>query len=124
MPDPFMSLRSSFPRTERVDDTQAARVEHVLGVGRSALALSGLVAIYFDPTEPARFASLTYSILVAYAVSSAVILAWLQRISRLKPSHSYSLHALDILFASIVTFLSDGPGSPLFLFFLFVVAAS
>src|SRR5262245_19874046 len=124
MPDLVMRLRSSFLRTERVDDTQAARVEHVLAIGRAYLTAAGLLAIYLDATEPARFASLTYSVLLAWLVYSLAVVWWLRRGARVTARLTFAFHVIDMLLASLVTFLSDGPGSPLFLYFVFVVSAS
>src|SRR5262245_44866603 len=119
-----MRLTSSFLRTHRTDETQIARQEHALAIGRAFLTVSGLFAIYMDATEPARFAGLTYAVLLIYAIYSLLIVGLIGRVRRLTTRHTYVVHALDVLFASLLTFLSDPQGSPLFLFFLFVVAAS
>jgi signal transduction histidine kinase len=102
----------------------APRLERVLAVGRAFLTVTGLAAIYLDPTEPARLAPLTYGILMAYATYSVVVLVWVHRGARMGPTHGPILQAADILWTSALTFVSDGPGSPFFLFFLFVVASS
>ena len=93
-------------------------------MGRAFLATTGLGAIYLDPTEPARFATLMYALLAGYAVYSLAILA-VDRIGLLVTARSaHALHAIDILWASALTFFSEGPLSPFFLFFLFVLLAA
>ena len=102
----------------------AARVERVLAVGRAFLTVTGLIAIYLDPTEPARLREVTYGVLFAYAVFSLAVLAFLNSTARVRPMHGHVLHGLDILWTSALTFVSEGPVSPFFLFFLFVVLAA
>jgi signal transduction histidine kinase len=96
-----------------------------LAVGRAFLTVSGFVAIYLDPTEPARLREITYGVLLGYALYSLAVLAYVHRGSaRLTPRHGRVLHGLDILWTSALTFVSQGPVSPFFLFFLFVVLAA
>jgi hypothetical protein len=56
------------------------RVEKIIAVARVYMAVAGLVAVYFDPTEPTRFTALTYSLLVAYAGYSFGVLALVGRV--------------------------------------------
>jgi signal transduction histidine kinase len=102
----------------------AARTERVLAVGRAFLTVTGLIAIYLDPTEPARLREVTYSVLLAYAVYSLAVLAYVNGTARLTPVHGQVLHGLDIFWTSALTFVSEGPVSPFYLFFLFVVLAA
>jgi signal transduction histidine kinase len=101
-----------------------ARTERVLAVGRAFLTVTGLIAIYLDPTEPARLREVTYSVLLAYAVYSVAVLAYVNGTARLTPVHGRVLHGLDIFWTSALTFVSEGPVSPFYLFFLFVVLAA
>jgi len=102
----------------------AERLERVLAVGRAFLTVTALVAIYIDPAEPARLRAFTYGVLLAYATYSLAVLLYVHRATRLTPRHTYTLHGLDILWTAGLTFVSQGPISPFFLFFLFVVLAS
>ena len=103
---------------------QAARTEGVLAVGRAFLTVTALVAIYLDPTEPARLREVTYGVLLAYAIYSLAALAYVNGVARATGRHGLILHGLDILWTSALTFVSEGPVSPFFLFFLFVVLAA
>jgi signal transduction histidine kinase len=96
----------------------------VLAVGRAFFTVTALVAIYLDPTEPSRLATVTYVVLCAYALYSLIVLALVHFAIRLAPAHGVLLHAGDILWGSVLTFVSEGPVSPFFLFFLFVVLAA
>jgi signal transduction histidine kinase len=111
--DPYRSMARQTPRLERI-----------LAVGRAFLAVSALAAIYFDPTEPARFATLTYALLAAYAVYSLIVLLSVQQLLGLGAPAVRVLHGIDILWAAAITFFSQGPVSPFFLFFLFVLLAA
>ena len=106
------------------DRRPTARLERVLAVGRAFLTASALGAIYLDPTQPARLAGLTYSVLAAYVLYSLVVLFYVHRAQHLGPTHTWYLHGFDILWTSALTFVSEGPVSPFFLFFLFVVLAA
>lgn len=115
---------SSFLGEYRLDRRQVARLERILAVGRVYLTISALVAIYLDPTEPSRFAALTYALLSTYAAYSIVVLIAIRSRRQLPPSATYALHGVDIAWAAALTFFSEGPISPFFLFFLFVVVAA
>jgi len=115
---------SAFPHGYRDSGPLAARTERVLAVGRVFLTTVGFVAIYLDPTEPSRLAGAAYGVLAGYATYSFVVLALVYRAQRLSSVQANTLHALDVLWTSALTLASDGPVSPFFLFFLFVLLAS
>src|ERR1700704_5455934 len=117
-------VTSPFLRNYRPEGRPAARLERVLAIGRAFLTVSGLVAIYVDPTQPARLAELTYAVLFGYALYSLIVLAFVHRATRLAPRDGEILHGIDILWTALLTFVSSGPVSPFFLFFLFVVLAA
>lgn len=102
----------------------AARVERVLAVGRAFLTVTACLAIYIDPTEPARLREITYAVLFSYAAYSVGVLIYIHAASRVTSRHRLTLHGLDVLWTSALTFVSQGPVSPFFLFFVFVVVAS
>ena len=112
------------PAGHRSTGRSSARTERVLAVGRAFLTVTGLIAIYLDPTEPARLREVTYTVLLGYAVYSLAVLAYVNGTARLTPAHGLVLHGLDVLWTSALTFVSEGPVSPFFLFFLFVVLAA
>jgi len=117
-------LSSPFLRDYRSEGRPAARQERVLAIGRAFLTVIGLVAIYVEPTSPARLAELTYAVLFGYTVYSFIVLAFVHRATRLAPRDGEILHGIDILWTAALTFVTSGPTSPFFLFFLFVVLAA
>lgn len=124
MPAEAMQLTSSFLASYRAERQPAGRLEYVLAIARTFLAVTGFIAISLDPTEPAGLAQVSYTVLAGYALYSIVVLVLLRRASAVRSSHSRLLHALDILWVGALTFASDGPVSPFYLFFLFVVLAA
>src|SRR4051812_44872499 len=117
-------LTSPFLRHYRSEGRPAARLERVLAIGRAFLTVTGLIAIYVEPTTPARLSELTYAVLFGYTLYSLIVLAFVYRAPRLAPRDGEILHGIDILWTVALTFVSSGPVSPFFLFFLFVVLAS
>ncbi len=107
-----------------IASAEAQRTEQVLATARAFLATSGLVAIYFDPTEPTRYAGIAYGLMLAYAAQSLVLMLWL----RLWPQATLRLrlvaHGVDVLFAGLLTLFTEGANSPLYVFFLFVLLAA
>ena len=119
-----MRLSSAFLRDYRSIGPPPGQLERVLAVGRAFLTISGLVAIYLDPTEPSRLRAVTYGVLFAYAVYSVGVLIYVHRSPQLTRLHGRMFHGLDIVWTSALTFVSEGPVSPFFLFFLFVLLAA
>ena len=103
---------------------EVQRTETVLATARAVLAIASLVAIYFDPTEPSRYARLAYFSLVIYVLHSLVILVLLRVRQEYKPRFSLVLHGVDIFWPAYITLFTEGPNSPFFLFFLFVLLAA
>jgi len=93
--------------------------ERTLATARVALALSSLFAIWIDPAEPARFAQVTYSlhwVYVAYSIGLAVFTWTLWTGGNRLP---FVTHAFDIVAFSIFQYLTLGPSSPFFVYFIF-----
>jgi signal transduction histidine kinase len=109
---------------QKADTRPIARLERVLAVGRAFLTVSALTAIYLDPSQPARLAAVTYAVLAGYAVYSLIVLVYVHRTPRLNVTHGQVLHGFDVLWTAALTFVSEGPVSPFFLFFLFVVLSA
>lgn len=124
-----MSTRAG--RTQYLDQflsslvpAEAQRVERVLASARTFLAISSLVAIYLDPTEPSRYASMAYGLLAAYVVHSALIWVLLQVRQESTPAFRLIVHAIDVLWPALISFFTTGPNSPFFVFNIFVLLAA
>ncbi len=102
------------------DYTPHARAERIIAAGRFVLAASSLMAVYLEPTSPARFQRATYGLLLIYtlyALALAVV-AWRATIP---PSRRWRLflHLFDLALFSVFVYLTEGPASPFFLYFIF-----
>ncbi|HEX4348724.1 MAG TPA: histidine kinase [Vicinamibacterales bacterium] len=100
-----------------------AEKERVIAAARVALAVASLFAVWLDPAEPARYAETVYSLHVVYVVYSLVLAAimWSRATWRFPVSARLPLatHVSDIIFVSILQYLTLGPSSPFFLYFQF-----
>ncbi len=106
-----------------VDRDDQRRIERVLASARVFLAVSGLLAIYLDPTEPTRYSHFAYGLVVSYVLYGVAVWALLRRFPEFVPSFIW-MHAVDMLFPAVFTMITEGPNSPFFLFFVFVLTAA
>ena len=61
------------------DEDDRVRVERVISFARLLVSAIALLAIWLDPTEPARYASLTYTLAGLYTAASLAAVVWLRR---------------------------------------------
>jgi signal transduction histidine kinase len=100
------------------------RSGRVISLARFVLAGVFLFAIWMDPSQPSRYASQAYAILIGYLAAAALYLAvtwndwW--RESRLAPA----AHVVDILLFGVMVFLTEGYTSPFFTFFVFIILSA
>jgi len=107
-----------FGRALQTEDAESVDARMVAFM-RCLLAYSALTIIYFDPTEPARLAELTYALLSAYAIYGTILAGsiWLRRPligSRARPW-------ADVLCCALLIGLTDGTNSIFFHFFFFAI---
>lgn len=99
--------------------TPQARAERLIAAGRFILALSSLTAVYLEPSTPAQYQRATYALLVIYTIYALLTagVAWRSPV----PSARWRLvsHALDLVLFSVFVYLTEGPASPFFLYFVF-----
>lgn len=107
------------PQTVTPEYAPHARAERLIALGRFILAASSLLAVYLEPSTPARYQEQTYTILVVYTIYAAamVILAWRRPIPA--PRWRLVSHVADLVLFSIFIYLTEGPASPFFLYFVF-----
>jgi signal transduction histidine kinase len=101
-----------------------AREERVLAGARVFLAVASLAAIYMDPTEPRRWATVAYALMVAYALHSLFVWAYIRVRPAFSPGFPLFLHGIDLLWPATITIFSEGPNSPFFFFFFFVLLSA
>jgi signal transduction histidine kinase len=97
--------------------------EQLVALARFAFAGFAYLAIYLDPSQPARNSEITYAILFAYFLYSGaltVIAFWLP----LREEVKWGVHIIDIVTFSVLMHFTDGPTSPFFVFFTFALLAA
>jgi signal transduction histidine kinase len=95
------------------------RTERLVAAGRAVLAAASLLAVWFDPSTPAAYAELTYSLLALYLVYalSLTLLVWIVDLSEAR--FGLATHAVDLPIFGLFMYLTEGPNSPFFVYFLF-----
>jgi signal transduction histidine kinase len=86
---------------------------------RLILALSALLIIYIDPSEPDRFVAITYGALIIYSLYSALLYFLSVRRSPRLPNRI--AHWVDVGCFLILVALSSGTSSIFFFFFFFAI---
>jgi signal transduction histidine kinase len=95
------------------------RAERTIAAARVALAIASLFAIWIDPAEPARFAQLTYTLHWMYVSYSAALALFTWTVWRGGTQLPFVTHAFDIIAFSVFQYLTLGPSSPFFVYFIF-----
>jgi signal transduction histidine kinase len=96
-----------------------SRAERLIAVGRVALAVSSLFAVWLDPTEPTKYAQVAYALLVFYVFYSAVIAAVVLRSDAPPNRQRLFTQIFDFTFFSLFIYLTAGPASPFLIYFVF-----
>jgi signal transduction histidine kinase len=89
-----------------------------------ALAAVFLLAVWLDPSEPAAHAQLTYSLLAGYLGYSLLIIAVLEFSDREIDRLGLISHLIDIPAFTAFIYLTQGPTSPFFVYFVFSLLAA
>jgi len=87
------------------------------------LAVSALVAIQMDPTELGHSWA-AYGLFVFYLANGILILMLLRRRQQSTAGFRLLVHTADIVWPALISIFSEGPRTPFFLFFVFVLAAA
>jgi signal transduction histidine kinase len=93
--------------------------ERLVNLTRFVLALSALIIIYVDPSEPDRLVKITYTTLALYTVYSAFVYFLSRR--RQSPFRGTPLYWIDVAWYVVLVSLSSGTNSLFFFFFFFVI---
>lgn len=100
------------------------RAERLIATGRMVLAAFFLLAIWLDPSEPSRYARLTYGILAVYLAYSLILGAVTLR-RRFTMGHlQIATHGVDLVIFALLMFLTEGPNSPFFVYFVFLLVCA
>jgi signal transduction histidine kinase len=114
----------SRPRVQaELDPSEVRRTERWLATARVFLAVSALVAIRMDPTQLGH-SNAAYGLFVFYLANGIGIMMLLRRRKVSTPAFRVLVHAADIVWPAFISVFAEGPRSPFFLFFVFVLTAA
>ena len=97
--------------------------ERLIAWGRLISALFAALAIYLDPTSPARSLGEAHLVLAAYVVFSLCLAFRAPRRSLVSKVHLFT-HGLDVLALATLFYLTDELDSPFFPFVPFILLAT
>jgi signal transduction histidine kinase len=95
------------------------RIDRVIAVGRVLLAVFGLSAVWLDPSQPAKFADLTYALMAGYTAFAFFTLGLVLVRPLIGEVTAVFTHLADLTAFSAVMYLTEGATSPFFVFFTF-----
>jgi signal transduction histidine kinase len=101
-----------------------SRAERLIAAGRVVLATCSLFAVWLDPTEPAKFASVAYSLLASYVLYALLLVALVFRFGTPSRIGRAVSHGFDLGFFSLFTYFTNGPASPFVAYFVFALVAA
>lgn len=101
-----------------------SRTEWLIAGGRVALAAFSLLALRLDPSEPARYAPIAFTLLTAYAAYALVLLYLLWVIRKFPSWWKLATHILDLTAFLVFMYFTEGPNSPFFMYFTFSLACA
>lgn len=96
-----------------------SRAERLIAAGRVVLAVSSLFAVWFDPAEPTKSASIAYSLLAFYVFYSLAVALIVWNADAPSPGQKLFTHVFDFAFFSLFLYFSAGPASPFLVYFVF-----
>ncbi len=117
------AVHEYFDHTVWPHGVKAISARRLVAVSRLVLAIFALLAIYIDPTQPARNSEIAYFILAAYVIYSGALVVMMERFVVSRPA-AHLVHGIDILTFGVVLHLTDGPTSPFFVLLTFALFAA
>jgi signal transduction histidine kinase len=105
------------------DPGETRRIERWLATARVFLAICALLAIRMDPTR-LGYSPAAYGLFGFYMGNSILVLMLLRRRQQSTASFRILVHTADIIWPAFISIFAEGPRSPFFLFFVFVLTAA
>jgi len=100
-----------------------ARAERVIASGRAFLAVVTLTGVLLAPADSEAFSTQAFQLLAFYCVYSFLTWIAIRRGGLVTRRATAVAHGVDLIIASILMMMTNGSGSPFFLFFTFLLLA-
>ena len=97
------------------------RAERLIAYGRVVLAAVSWLAVWFDPSEPARHPEVAYALLAGYLGYALTIAALVWTSGTSSERHRLATQAVDLAFFSLMLFFTAGTTNPFIAYFIFAV---
>ena len=101
-----------------------SRAERLIAGGRIVLAASSLFAVWRDPSEPAKYASIAYSLLIAYLIYAIGVALVIWRDRATARLQGWLTHVFDLTFFSAFMYFTSGPASPFIAYYVFALVCA
>src|SRR5437879_6882456 len=123
-PLPVVSPAAYPRRRVDVDYTPGIRAERLIASGRVVLSGFACLPVWLDPPPPANYGEIPNLLLAGYATYAVglAVLAWLARAPR--PRLAVATHVADLVLFCAFVYLTEGPASLVFSFFIFSVVGA
>jgi signal transduction histidine kinase len=106
-----------------VSDRSHDRVERIAAVGRLVFLVFSFVALSFDPSQPHRYATLTYTLLLGYVAYAAVVAAFTFWRTPGRPG-MVATHVFDLIAITVLMYLTEWTTSPFFVYYTFALVVA
>ncbi|HET9408043.1 MAG TPA: sensor histidine kinase [Candidatus Sulfotelmatobacter sp.] len=103
--------------------SERIEIERILAAARVVLAISSVVATCLIP-EPFPRPHLVNVLLLLYLANATALLGTLWLRSEMDYRIPWMAHAVDLIWAMLITFFTNGPNSAFFMFFLLAIVSA
>jgi signal transduction histidine kinase len=106
------------------DIVHAAAVQKTLSTARGLLAAVSLIAVWFDPSDPRRYADIADVLVGGFTLYAGAVLVaawkWPGAVAR----RWAPLHVIDLAWFSAITSVTGGVSSPFYAYFIYALLAA
>ena len=100
------------------------RAERLIATSRVVLAAFSLMAVWLDPYTPPIHERTTYFLLLGYLTYSLTVAAVVWLAHAVLVRLGLITHVLDLSLFSMLTYFTEGPTSPFFMYFMFSIVGA
>ncbi len=108
----------------RQSSEEIIEVERILAAARLLLAVSSLLAIYFQPIAPRQYESIALILFILYCGHSVALLVLLSKRDEISDRFALLVHVGDLLWPTAISLFTNGVDSLFFFYFSFALLAS